>query len=72
MEITAETIKQHYPAVWWSIYKVGFAEARSDTDTRKQKPPATQISPEQAHINAQLGLDTATFLKYRHVGYRLV
>jgi len=36
MEITAETIKQHYPAVWWQIYRLGYSQAQSDPNVQEQ------------------------------------
>jgi hypothetical protein len=36
MEITAETIKQNYPAIWWQIYRQGFKEAQESPEVQQQ------------------------------------
>ena len=85
MEITAETIKQNYPGVYWEIYRLGFGEAQEDRGVQERAAkqhlehaltsPATAsqastksrpgvITPEQAKVNAQLGLSPEMFAEY--------
>lgn len=69
MKITAEIIKQNYPAIYWQIYRQGFAAAQNDPNaqaqaakmhlerslTKLQTPPAAKPSPQpQGALNADI------------------